>query len=61
MSSHEVGFNLRGTSPLSQNFARWASPWEEMFDLVISYTAAVSDKVAADKDDMGQPEVPHVH
>jgi len=32
-----------------------------MFDLVISYTAAASDKVAADKDDMGKPDVPHVH
>jgi hypothetical protein len=29
--------------------------------MVISYTAAASDRVAAEKDDMGKPDVPHVH
>ena len=29
--------------------------------MVISYTAAASDTVAAEKDDMGKPDVPHVH
>jgi hypothetical protein len=28
--SHEVGFNLRGMLPLSQDLARWDSQWREM-------------------------------
>jgi hypothetical protein len=47
VSSNDAGFNLRGKSPLSQNFARWDSQWEEMYDIVISYTMAALSILAA--------------
>jgi hypothetical protein len=31
VSSHEVDFNLRGTSPLAQDLARWASEWWRVY------------------------------
>ena len=42
VSSHEVGFNLRGKLPLSQNFARWDSEWWEVHIMVTSHTDAVA-------------------
>jgi hypothetical protein len=59
VSSNEVGFNLRGNEPLSQDLARWDSQRAQSVREDHSVLRGSAYWSHCPKDGMGQPDLPH--